>query len=109
MRPSCHERQLPGQSDWVTARWNNCEVQGLRSYESSTWHGLAAPAGTPQAILQRLNAEVVRILKTDDIRNRFASLGSTAAPGTPAEFSAAIKTDFDKWAKVVKAAGVTLE
>ena len=82
---------------------------GLRGYESSTWYGMVAPARTPDAILKRLNTEIVRILKTDEIRNRFATLGSTAAPGTPAEFSAIIRIDYEKWAKVVKAAGVTLE
>jgi tripartite-type tricarboxylate transporter receptor subunit TctC len=82
---------------------------GLRGYESATWYGMVAPAGTPDPILKRLNVEIVRILKTDEIRNRFAALGSTAAPGTPAEFSAVIKIDYEKWARVVKAAGVTLE
>jgi len=82
---------------------------GLRGYESSSWYGLLAPAGTPGAIVKRINADLVRILNLPEIQQRFSTLGSTAAPGTPAEFATKIKRDYDRWAEVIKVAGVRLD
>ena len=82
---------------------------GLRGYEASSWYGLLAPAGTPEAIVKRLNTEMVRVLERKDIRERFASLGSTTASGTPREFSETIKRDFERWAKVITDAGIKLD
>ncbi|MEQ1775874.1 MAG: tripartite tricarboxylate transporter substrate binding protein [Burkholderiales bacterium] len=82
---------------------------GVPGYEASSWYGLLAPAGTPDAVIKRLNVEIVRILDRKDIRDRFASLGSAAASSTPREFSTLIRRDFERWAKVIKDAGIKLD
>lgn len=82
---------------------------GLRGFEASSWYGLLAPAGTPGVIVGRLNANLVRILNLPEIQQRFATLGSAAAPGSPADFAAKIKRDYDRWAEVIKVASVRLD
>ena len=82
---------------------------GVRDYEASSWYGLLAPAGSPQTVITRMNTELVRVLERKDIRDRFASLGSVAAPGTPAEFATLIRRDYARWAKVIKDAGIKLD
>ena len=78
----------------------------LPGFESSQWWGLYAPAGLSGSIVGRLNAETNKVLKTEDVRKRLAADGAEAAGGTPAQLAAFHKADFEKWAKVVKAAGV---
>jgi tripartite-type tricarboxylate transporter receptor subunit TctC len=70
---------------------------------------LLAPAGTPAEIIARLNAESVRILALPEVKERFVSLGASVEPGTPEAFSAVIRRDVDKWAKVIKDANVKAE
>ena len=82
---------------------------GLAGYDVSVWYGLLAPAGTPKAIVARLNADVTRALQTPDLRERFTKMGSTATPSTPDEFEAFIKRDYDRWARVIKNAGIKPE
>lgn len=82
------------------------DESGLKGYEALVWAGLLAPAKTPPAIIARLNGELVKILAMPDVKERFAKLGSVVAPGTPQEFDAVIRRDVDKWAKVVKGAGI---
>ena len=82
---------------------------GMRGYEASSWYGLLAPAGTPEAVIKRLNLETLRILERKAVRERFASLGSTVASGTPHEFSQTIRRDFERWAKVIKDASIKIE
>lgn len=60
-------------------------------------------------IVRQVNAEVVRLLNLAEVRERFATLGATPSPGTPQDFARQIKTDFDKWAKVIKSAGIKLD
>jgi tripartite-type tricarboxylate transporter receptor subunit TctC len=79
---------------------------GVKGYEASTWYGLLAPAGTPQAVITRLHDEVVRALKTPDMREKFASQGFEPAGTTPAEFAAYIKSEIAKWGKVIHDAGI---
>lgn len=79
---------------------------GLPGYETTVWQAMMAPAGTPREIIQRLNTEVARILALPDIRERFTGLGATVTPGTPAELTAVMKRDHDKWAKLIKEMGV---
>jgi tripartite-type tricarboxylate transporter receptor subunit TctC len=82
------------------------DESGLKGYEALVWQGLLAPAGTPPDIINRLNAETVKILSIADIKERFAKLGVVVAPGTPQDFDAVIRRDVDKWAKVIKGAGI---
>jgi tripartite-type tricarboxylate transporter receptor subunit TctC len=82
---------------------------GLPGFESSSWFGLLAPAGTPQPIITRLNAEVNKWLQTPEARDHLLAQGAVAAGGTPAQFAAHIRAETDKWAKVVKASGAKVD
>ena len=78
----------------------------LRGYEFNNWYGLFAPVGTPRALIDRLNAEVTRILTQPEIREKFMTLGAEPLPSTPERFAAVIRTDAEKAGRVIKAAGV---
>ena len=78
---------------------------GVPGFEASTWHGLAGPAGLPQPIVDRLNAEVNRIIKLPEIRDRLAQQGTDVIGGTPQQMSAQIRLEIPKWAKVIAASG----
>lgn len=82
---------------------------GVPGFEAATWHGVLVPAGTPAAIVDKLNSEINRMLQSPDVRERLGSLGAEIVGGTPSEFAAHIQREIPKWAKVVKAAGVQLE
>jgi tripartite-type tricarboxylate transporter receptor subunit TctC len=79
---------------------------GLKGYEVISWYGLLAPAGTPKDIVQRLNTEVNRAMQEPEARERLTAIGAETQEASPAEFSAFITTEIEKWAKVVKAANV---
>ena len=81
--------------------------QGYAGIETTAWNGVLAPARTPAAIIQRLNGDIVRILSTPEVRQRFDAQGAEATPSTPAEFGQFIREEIDKWGKVVRAAGLT--
>jgi len=70
---------------------------------------MLAPAGTPQAIVDKLNAEINAALKMPDVRAKLEAAGIEIQGGTPQDYAALIKSDLAKWAKVVKAAGIALE
>ena len=82
---------------------------GLPGYESRAIMGLFAPAKTPSAIVDQLNAEVVRVLTSVDVRQRLFDSGSEAAPSTPAELLAAIKSEMATTGKLIKDAGIRAE
>jgi tripartite-type tricarboxylate transporter receptor subunit TctC len=82
---------------------------GLPGYENSTWHGWLAPAGTPPAILNRLNAELVRSAKAPDLQEKLAADGGEGIGSTPEQFGRHLVAEIARWRKVVKDAGVTLE
>ena len=82
---------------------------GLAAFDAPAWYGLMAPAKTPAALVQFLNAEIQEILKEPATQQRLAQLGAAAAPGTPEAFGAFIKTESDRWSTVVRKANVTLE
>jgi tripartite-type tricarboxylate transporter receptor subunit TctC len=75
---------------------------GVPGYEASGWFGLLAPAGTPAAIVQRINGEIVKGLAVPDIRKRLAGLGGEVAGGTLDDFATHLRRETDKWAKVVR-------
>jgi tripartite-type tricarboxylate transporter receptor subunit TctC len=81
----------------------------LPGYEATSWSGIAAPRGTPDDIVQKLNQELNAALADPKIAARIADLGSTVLPGSPAEFGKLIADETDKWAKVVKFSGATPE
>jgi tripartite-type tricarboxylate transporter receptor subunit TctC len=82
---------------------------GVPGYEASLWYGFVGPARMPPEIVRRLNAEIVAVLKSADVRERLASQGVEARPSTPEEFGRLLVSDLDRWAKVVKRAGIRLE
>jgi len=82
---------------------------GVKGYEIVSWQGIFAPAGTPKEIVQRLNAEIVKILKLPDVRERLEALGLDPVGNTPDEFAAFQKAEIAKWAKVVKDAKITAD
>jgi len=78
---------------------------GVPGYDAVGWFGLFAPAGTPRDIINRLNAEVRRIMQLPDVRERALASGAEPAADTPEEFAAYIRTEIPKWAEVVKVSG----
>lgn len=82
---------------------------GVTGCEISEWNALLAPAGTPPATIDRLNVELVKILRQDDIKAKFADLGAQTIASTPAELAAFLRAEQAKWAEVVKAAAIKIE
>ena len=82
---------------------------GVPGYESVQWSGLLAPAGTPREIIDKLNKEVVAILRLPEITQRLAAENFEVVASAPHEFAQLIKTETVKWAKVAKIAGIELE
>jgi tripartite-type tricarboxylate transporter receptor subunit TctC len=79
---------------------------GVSGYESSTYFGVFAPAGTPPAVIARLNAELVKIVHQPDVKAKLIELGSDPVGSTPQELAAAARADYVKWSKVIQEAGV---
>jgi tripartite-type tricarboxylate transporter receptor subunit TctC len=83
--------------------------QGLKNFEVTSWTGIAAPAKTPRAIVQKLYDALVKIAQTDDMKNFVQGQGAELSVLGPEAFAADIRSDITKWAKVVKAAKITPE
>ncbi|HLX80601.1 MAG TPA: tripartite tricarboxylate transporter substrate binding protein [Burkholderiales bacterium] len=79
---------------------------GYPGFEAVPWFGLMAPAGTPQAIVDRLHRESAKIMATPEIRKKLNDIGADAIGGTPAELAAVIEREIPQWAKVIKQAGI---
>ena len=82
---------------------------GVSGCEISEWNALLAPAGTPPAVIDRLHAEVTRILRDEEMKARFADLGEETIGSTPAELAVFLRAEMAKWAEVVKAADIKIE
>ncbi len=82
---------------------------GLPGFEVIGWYGVLAPAGTPPAIVNRLHAEIIKVLALRDIRERIAGDGAEVVGDTPAQFAAFLKTDIVRWAPLIKQSGARLE
>ena len=83
--------------------------QGFPGFAADAWYGLLTTAGTPRAIVDKLNAEVVRIMKLPESRERMANVGFEIVASTPAEFAKLIREEIPKWTKVVREAGIRAE
>jgi tripartite-type tricarboxylate transporter receptor subunit TctC len=83
--------------------------QGVKGFESGTWQGLLAPAGTPPAVLQRLSTEVTRIIRSPAVRERLVSQGAEVYTMSPPEFSTFFERERKSWAAVVAKGGVKVE
>jgi tripartite-type tricarboxylate transporter receptor subunit TctC len=79
---------------------------GVRGFESGTWYGLMAPAGTPRDIVSRINGAVIRVLQFADVREKLNAQGAEPLSGTPSQVGEYVRSEIAKWAKVIKAAGI---
>jgi len=82
---------------------------GLPDWVAFGWFGLAAPAGTPRAVINRLNAETTAILRQSDVRERILATYNEPSPTTPEEFGNFIRAEIADWSKVIREAGVKIE
>lgn len=82
---------------------------GLPGFEAGAWYGVLAPAATSRAIVERLNGELVRVLKLPDVQQRLRSEAYEVIADTPDQFAAAIRAEIAKWAPIVKQAGLRAE
>ena len=82
------------------------QESGVKDFEVVIWYGILAPAGTPPAVIERLNTQIVKIVQTADMKERLASFGAEPIGMSATEFSAFLKTDLAKWAQLVKANGL---
>jgi tripartite-type tricarboxylate transporter receptor subunit TctC len=85
------------------------QESGLKDYDVVIWFGVLAPAGTPLAVIDRLNREMVAVMSTEEMKKKMQADGAEAKPTSAAEFAALIKHDMAKWGPVVKASGATLD
>ena len=85
------------------------QESGLRNYESSVTYGIAVPAGTPAAIVRKLQEEIDRVLNLPDIRARLERQGLDVVAGTTADYAKAIKAEVAKWAQIVKVSGAKVD
>jgi len=98
----------------VTGRSRSLELPGVSTvdeagvpgYELSPWYGLLAPAGVPREIVARLAAEVTKIVRAAEIRDKLAVQGAEVAGGTPEEFTAVLQADTSTWSRVIKDTGI---
>jgi len=82
---------------------------GVPGYQAAEWGGIVVRAGTPAAIIARLNQEIVKSLKSPDLAQRFAAVGAQAVGSTPEGFAEHIRRERETWAKVIAAAGIKIE
>jgi tripartite-type tricarboxylate transporter receptor subunit TctC len=82
---------------------------GVPGYEAIVWIGMLAPAGTPREIVARLNGEIGKLVRTDEVKKLLAPTGMEPDPDTPEQFGAYLKGDYDKWGKVVRESGATVQ
>jgi tripartite-type tricarboxylate transporter receptor subunit TctC len=80
---------------------------GYPGYEVDNWYGLVAPAGTPRAVIDRLNREATAVLSSRDVEMRFRELGHDTAASTPEQFSALINSEMAKWAQIIRETGAS--
>ena len=78
----------------------------MKGFEASAWFGLFAPAGTPQPVIEKLNAAVVQALKTPELRDKLLALGDEAVGGSPEALAALVQSDLAKWPPIIREAGV---
>jgi len=83
--------------------------QGYPGFEAISWQAVLAPAGTPRPIIDRVSSELIRIIKSDDVRAKILGQFFSAAGTAPEALAGLMKTERERWGKVIKAAGVEPE
>ncbi len=83
--------------------------ESLKGFEADSWFGLLVPVGTPREIILKLNAETLKILGTQEVRDRLLSQGGVAVGGTPEQLAERIRSDIAKWGKVARTANVRID
>jgi tripartite-type tricarboxylate transporter receptor subunit TctC len=96
-------RRYPGLPDVPTL-----DEAGVKGYDATLWLGLLAPPGTPREIVMKLNTEITKILSTPDAKKFMSSAGVDVATSTPEEFGALMQSELDRWGKVVRETGATV-
>jgi len=81
---------------------------GVPGFEARVWIGLLAPAGTPPEIVNKLNAEITKLMRTDEVKKLLVPTGMEPDTDTPAQFAAFLKEDYEKWGRVVRESGATV-
>jgi tripartite-type tricarboxylate transporter receptor subunit TctC len=82
---------------------------GVPGYEAMGWNGVFSPARTPRAIVEKLNADIVRVLNMPDVRERLAAMGSTPVGGTPEQFGDYVKREIERWGRVIRESGIKVD
>jgi tripartite-type tricarboxylate transporter receptor subunit TctC len=83
--------------------------KGLSGYEALSWFGVMAPAGVPQDLVARISADIVAVLKADDVRSRLTDQGMDVVGSTPEAFGAFLDREHARWSEVVKTVNVKIE
>ena len=81
---------------------------GVKGYDASLWAGVMAPKGTPAEIVDRLHAEMTRVLKLPEVEKRFLASGNDVVATDPERFGVLLRSDYDRWGRVVRESGVKL-
>ena len=82
---------------------------GYRGFETLTWYGILVPKGTPQPIVERLSAAIVKVVESPEVRERMAANGGATIKPGPAAFDAQLKSELTKWGRVIREAHITIE
>ena len=85
------------------------DESGLRGYESNAWYGLLAPGKTPQPAIEQLYRDMAKVLRLAEIRDSFKNQGAEPVGNTPDQFRAIIRSEIEKWRKVVQAIGAKID
>jgi tripartite-type tricarboxylate transporter receptor subunit TctC len=94
---------------WFTAPEIPTVAETVPGFFSMSWHGVAYPAGTPGAIVDKLAAAIHKALATKEMQERLADGGSKATPMSPGQFLAFIKEETERWAPIIRASGARVE
>ena len=85
------------------------EATDKADFEVAEWHGIVVPAGTPNAVVARLNQDIVKVLSRPDVKDRFATAGAQPVGSSPEELAAFVRLEFARWSRVIKAVGIRLD
>jgi tripartite-type tricarboxylate transporter receptor subunit TctC len=84
-------------------------AETLPGFEAVSWYGLLAPAGTPPAVINRLQAEVAKVMRTPELTEKLASIGAVAVTNTPEQFGVLIRKEQAQYQQIIRRAGIRVE